>query len=68
MDSGGGSLGLHTSDSRMAHTMIMQDFGKAFSLLYFCFFFKSRNMLNIKTIMKKGRIKMKNSFAKKIHL
>nr|KAF6436736.1 zinc finger protein 711 [Rousettus aegyptiacus] len=26
MDSGGGSLGLHTSDSRMAHTMIMQDF------------------------------------------
>ncbi|XP_027465040.1 zinc finger protein 711 isoform X5 [Callorhinus ursinus] len=26
MDSGGGSLGLHTSDCRMAHTMIMQDF------------------------------------------
>ncbi|XP_035144199.1 zinc finger protein 711 isoform X1 [Callithrix jacchus] len=26
MDSGGGSLGLHTPDSRMAHTMIMQDF------------------------------------------
>uniref|UniRef100_A0A4W2I391 Zinc finger protein 711 n=1 Tax=Bos indicus x Bos taurus TaxID=30522 RepID=A0A4W2I391_BOBOX len=26
MDPGGGSLGLHTSDSRMAHTMIMQDF------------------------------------------
>ncbi|XP_059942637.1 zinc finger protein 711 isoform X3 [Mesoplodon densirostris] len=26
MDSGGGSLGLHTSDPRMAHTMIMQDF------------------------------------------
>ncbi|XP_031222989.1 zinc finger protein 711 isoform X2 [Mastomys coucha] len=26
MDSGGGSLGLHTSDARMAHTMIMQDF------------------------------------------
>ncbi|XP_049622556.1 zinc finger protein 711 isoform X2 [Suncus etruscus] len=26
MDSGGGSLGLHTSDSKMAHTMIMQDF------------------------------------------
>lgn len=35
MESGGGSLGLHTSDARMAHTMIMQDFGKAFSLLYF---------------------------------
>uniref|UniRef100_H0VEP4 Zinc finger protein 711 n=1 Tax=Cavia porcellus TaxID=10141 RepID=H0VEP4_CAVPO len=26
MDSVGGSLGMHTSDSRMAHTMIMQDF------------------------------------------
>ncbi|NP_001392480.1 zinc finger protein 711 isoform 3 [Mus musculus] len=26
MESGGGSLGLHTSDARMAHTMIMQDF------------------------------------------
>lgn len=26
MDSGGGSLGLHTSEPRMAHTMIMQDF------------------------------------------
>jgi hypothetical protein len=37
MDSGGGSLGLHTSDSRMAHTMIMQDFGKAF---FRCIFFK----------------------------
>jgi len=69
MDSGGGSLGLHTSDSRMAHTMIMQDFGKAFSLSYICFFFKSQNILNIKTMLGKERITMTNcSFARKIHL
>ena len=45
MDPGGGSLGLHTSDSRMAHTMIMQDFGKAFSLLYFLFVTKYQNSI-----------------------
>lgn len=56
MDSGGGSLGLHTSDCRMAHTMIMQDFGKAFSLLYFFLSFLKVIALNIKTILKKGRI------------
>lgn len=63
MDSGGGSLGLHTSDSRMTHTMIMQDFGKAFSLLYFLsFFFKTQNKLNIKTTLKKGSVTMKTCF------
>lgn len=45
MDPGGGSLGLHTSDSRMAHTMIMQDFGKAFSLLYFFFVTKHQTLI-----------------------
>lgn len=28
MDPGGGSLGLQTQESKMPHTMIMQDFGK----------------------------------------
>lgn len=50
MDSGGGSLGLHTADCRMAHTMIMQDFGKAFSLLYFFFLFFLNQFFNIKTV------------------
>lgn len=30
MDPGGGSLGLQTQESKMPHTMIMQDFGKIY--------------------------------------
>lgn len=30
MDPGGGSLGLQAQESKMPHTMIMQDFGKDF--------------------------------------
>lgn len=33
MDPGGGSLGLQTQESKMPHTMIMQDFGKNHTIL-----------------------------------